>query len=51
MYPGWTESLTYISLFMVLDEFAELKVPSDDRHLEARMGRAQTVSRKLQLMR
>lgn len=42
-------SLTYISLFVVLDEFGELKVPSDDRHLEADTGRAETVSRKLNL--
>lgn len=31
--------LTYICLFVVLDKFSELKVPSNNRHLEAGTGR------------
>lgn len=54
MYPpggggAGAESLTYVSLFVVLDEFGELKVPGDDRHLEAETGRAETVSGKPKL--
>lgn len=32
---GGARSLTYIRLFVVLDEFGELKVSCDDRHLTA----------------
>lgn len=31
--------LTYIRLFVVLDEFSELEVASDDGHLQRRGGR------------
>lgn len=38
--------LTYICLFVVLDEFSELKVSSDDGNLDTETGRDKRVKQK-----
>lgn len=39
--------LTYIRLFVVLDEFSELEVASDDGHLQRRGGREEETIEKV----